>query len=395
MKYMMIDWIVINEFHLKLIWYTQLKVHSLKNKNTFYSSFSIQMWLIPCASNISLNVSADMLHFHLSIFLRLAASPDFAIPLIKFFAPSSSPCSELMTHSSRFRCSTLNSSLLKSASYDTVRSLFANEISWVICLALFTISSRSVPVTLKLCMSICSEMRGNTATMLFTYSPSSSLNSETESTTSKFSTRPLISCLIHHLSRSLISWQSSGSEYTQILTIDWGSTYCPTIFLTNLRVHESDRSRSSTSLPTIVLPLFMTPLVWSARLLSSATEIAILLISGSSSGFGLRSSSLGPSWDTWWTSSGVSILMTWLGSSAASTVLCKCCVSVSTQLFCFWLLSFVPNFSMIKTLSSFVNLLLILLWSWFSSIPILQTISKFFWEPYFITLSSILSSAFW
>ena len=93
-------------------------------------------------------------------------------------------------------------------------------------------------------------------------------------------------------------------------------------------------------------------------------------------------------------SSGVSILMTWLGSSAASTVLCKFCVSVSTQLFCFWLLSFVPNFSIIKTLSSFVNLLLILLWSWFSSIPILQTISKFFWEPYFITLSSILSSAF-
>ena len=216
----------------------------------------------------------------MSIFLRLTASPDFEMPLIKFFAPSSSPCSELMTHSSRFRCSTLNLSLLKSASYNTVRSLFANKISWMICLAFFTISSRMVPVTLKLCMSIYSEMRGNNAIMLSTNFPSSNLNSETKSAMSNFKTRPLISCLIHHLSRFLISWQSSGSEYIQILTIDRGNTYCPIVFLTNLRVHESDRSRSSTSLPTIVLPLFMTPLVWFARLLSSATEITILSISG-------------------------------------------------------------------------------------------------------------------
>ena len=146
------------------------------------------------------------------------------------------------------------------------------------------ISSRMV--TLKLWMSICSEMRGNNAIMLSTNFPSSNLNSETKST---FKTRPLISCLIHHLSRSLISWQSSGSEYIQILTIDRGNTYCPIIFLTNLRNHKSDRSRSSTSLPTIVLPLFITPLFWFARFLSSTTEITILLISGSSSGFCLRS----------------------------------------------------------------------------------------------------------
>ena len=152
-----------------------------------------------------------MLHFHLSIFLRLTASPGFEMPLIKFFAPSSSPCSELMTHSSRFRCSTLNLSLLKSVSYDTMRPHFANKISWVIWLELFTISSMSVLVTLRLCMSISSEIRGNNTTMLSTNSPSSNLNSEIESTMSKFKTRPLISCLIHHLSRSLISWQSSGA----------------------------------------------------------------------------------------------------------------------------------------------------------------------------------------
>ena len=152
-----------------------------------------------------------MLHFHLSIFLRLTASPGFEMPLIKFFAPSSSPCSELMTHSSRFRCSILNLSLLKSVSYDTIRPLFANEISWVIWLELFTISSMSVLVTLRLCMSICSEIRGNNTTMLSTNFPSSNLNSEIESTASKFKTRTLISCLIHHLSRSLISWQSSGA----------------------------------------------------------------------------------------------------------------------------------------------------------------------------------------
>ena len=124
-------------------------------------------------------------------------------------------------------------------------------------------------------------------------------------------------------------------EYIQILTIDRGNTYCPIIFLTNLRIHESDRSMSTTSLPTIVLSLFMTLLVWFARLLSSATGITILSISGSSSGFGLRSSSLDPSWDVWWTSSGVSILISWLGSSAALTVLCLCCVSVSIHL-CFF-----------------------------------------------------------
>ena len=113
--------------------------------------------------------------------------------------------------SSRFKCSTLNSSFLKYVSYGTMRPLFANEISWVKCLELSMISLRSVLVTLRRCMYIDSEMRDNNATMLSTNSLSSSLNSETKSAMSNFKTRPLILCLIHHLSRSLISWQSSGA----------------------------------------------------------------------------------------------------------------------------------------------------------------------------------------